>query len=247
MALPGGRAGQTPLLPRPAWPWAPSPETVDAVPPPPLALGTTPSSIHRRMATVISDGCQASPVQFRGAEWSGPGWKAWRVAQGTGAEAQACSGWEGEPGTSSIRCLQGHCRWSRLRLWYLICLHGKAPHPRGVGRARGLGTPPHLSQRVCTCTPPPSRALPRLPPSPPAPGARGLSVALLAPRAGFSPWRGGKPWAWGSPSLGPSVPGLLLVLHAPTRVGGEGVPAGRHGVGQRSTRRARDLLCTEPH
>lgn len=181
------------------------------------------------MATVISDGCQASPVQFRGAEWSGPGWKAWRVAQGTGAEAQACSGWEGEPGTSSIRCLQGHCRWSRLRLWYLICLHGKAPHPRGVGRARGLGTPPHLSQRVCTCTPPPSRALPRLPPSPPAPGARGLSVALLAPRAGFSPWRGGKPWAWGSPSLGPSVPGPLLVLYAPTRVGGEGVPAGGTG------------------
>lgn len=209
LALLGERAGQTPLRPHPAWLRAPSPETVDAVPLPPLALGTTPSSIHRRMAAVTSDSCQASPVQFRGTEWRGPGCPAlWPVLAGRPGRRPrarvlrrrlAVAG-SREPGTSSIRCHQGHCRWSRLRLWYLICLHLIRAPPPGRGQGKGLGhpTPPQAPQPACLHLPPaPIQGSASTPSQPPAPGPWGLSVALslLAPRAGFSLWAGGKPWA----------------------------------------------------
>lgn len=51
---------------------------------------------------------------------AGPGWKkTWWVAQGTGCWVPEVPR-SRESSDLLIRCHQGHCRWSQLRLWHLI-------------------------------------------------------------------------------------------------------------------------------
>lgn len=130
----------------------------------------------------------------------------------------------------------------------------KGPTPSEEGRARGLGIPPHLKAPFLSplALQPPNSPLPELPPPGPRSGQAVCHPSVkLAHRLVSRPGRGrSKLWAWRPPSPGPSVPGSLLVIEAPTCVVVRGTCGRRHRAGaasgQRSTGCTHDVLCTEP-